>query len=349
MSPAASGQAAATMRWGMTRTQEGATEMQSIPELVAEANAVGLVTRGEVQQGLVSVRAVAATGRVRAILVGDQPVGVVKEPGEGGGSAELHRERQALSRLHEMDVAPRLLPDAGGTTLWARVVRGVDLVHLRAGVPELAEMCECWGVQLAQLHRMPVTGRPGVSDAPRPWLLAADRRARVAARVHRHSQAGGVLATVEREPRLRLATGQVEARWTARHWVHGDLRPSNVVLDPAPPVRVRFLNFEYAGLGDPAWDLATALDTLVWLASRPRSQASAQCLGDYFLRGYRRAGGPGSLYPAMQAVRALATAWQLAEAARDRPSAGLRAQLDGWLDRARSFAERSAARAQPAA
>jgi aminoglycoside phosphotransferase (APT) family kinase protein len=324
--------------------------MHSIPELVAEANAVGLVTRREVQQGLVSVRPVAPAGRVRAILVGDQPVGVVKEPGEGGGSVEmLHRERQALSRLHEMDVAPRLLADVDGTTLWARVVRGVDLVHVRAGVPELAEMCECWGLQLARLHQLPVTSGAGVSEAPRPWLLAADRRARVAARVDRHSEAAGVLATVEREPRLRLAAGQVEARWTTRHWVHGDLGPSNVVLDPAPPVRVRFLNFEHAGLGDPAWDLATALDTLVWLASRPWSQASAECLGDYFLRGYRRGGGPGSLYPAMQAVRALATAWQLAEVARDRPTGGLRGQLDGWLNRARSFADRAAARAQLAA
>jgi hypothetical protein len=57
-------------------------------------------------------------------------------------------------------------------------------------------------------------------------------------------------------------------------------------------------------------DLASASDTIAWMS--PRWHVKPQPLVDDFLLGYRRAGGPGRLYPAMQAVRALTNAFRLA-------------------------------------
>jgi Ser/Thr protein kinase RdoA (MazF antagonist) len=219
------------------------------------------------------------------------------------------------------------------------VVSGRDLVHLSATIPELAEICQTWGVAVARLHQLSTT-RPGVPPAPRPWLLDPDRRARLAGRSGRGSLLAAVAVALDSEPALRSAARAVDARWTDRSWIHGNLTADHVLVQAAPPVRVRFLDFENAGLGDPAWDLATAADTITWLARR--RQTPAEPLVDYFFRGYRRSGGHGSLYPAVRAVRALTTAWQLggSETAPADPQL-MRAELQFWLDRARSFAVRA--------
>ena len=81
-----------------------------------------------------------------------------------------------------------------------------------------------------------------------------------------------------------------------------------MIVEHRPALRVSFIDLEDAGLGDPAWDLASAADTIDSLA--PRWRVMPQLLLDYLLLGYRRAGGPARLNPAMQAVRALATALQ---------------------------------------
>ena len=66
-----------------------------------------------------------------------------------------------------------------------------------------------------------------------------------------------------------------------------------------------------------------------------------QLLIDYLLLGYRRAGGPARLYPAMQAVRALTTALQVAGSVDEsnRPE-GERADVTILLKRARWYAAR---------
>jgi aminoglycoside phosphotransferase (APT) family kinase protein len=117
------------------------------------------------------------------------------------------------------------------------------------------------------------------------------------------------------------------------------LSASNVIVEHWPALRVSFIDLEDAGLGDPAWDLASAVDTIAWLA--PRWRVMPQLLMDYLLLGYRRAGGPARLYPAMQAVRALATTLQVAgsEDGSNRPE-GERANVTILLERARGYAAR---------
>jgi aminoglycoside phosphotransferase (APT) family kinase protein len=117
------------------------------------------------------------------------------------------------------------------------------------------------------------------------------------------------------------------------------LSASNVIVERWPALRVSFVDLEDAGLGDPAWDLASAVDTIAWLA--PQWRIMPQLLMDGLLQGYRRAGGPARLYPAMQAVRALAMALRVAgsEDASNRPE-GESADVALLLERARGYAAR---------
>ena len=61
--------------------------------------------------------------------------------------------------------------------------------------------------------------------------------------------------------------------------VHADVKWDNAVLDPGPPARVTLFDWELSGLGDPAWDVGSALaDSLsldVRLSAAPVVAAAA--------------------------------------------------------------------------
>jgi aminoglycoside phosphotransferase (APT) family kinase protein len=212
-----------------------------------------------------------------------------------------------------------------------------DLAQQRGTIAQLAHICQAWGAALATLHttstrrlRAPLAPRPQVLSAR--WFMPSIRDA-----------AGGsgyaeVLEAYESSPDLRAAAIEVDQRWTEQHWIHGNLSASTVMVEEQPALRVSFLDLERAGLGDPAWDLASAVDTINWLS--PRWHAVAQPLADYMILGYRRAGGPGRLYPAIQAVRALATAVWVAELSQEWTGQEDGDELAFWLDRARAYAAR---------
>ena len=215
---------------------------------------------------------------------------------------------------------------------------GADLVRQRGTVAELAQICQAWGAAIATLH----TAAVRCASAPlavRPWVIDPEH---VPASMRRTASGFGYAAVVkayESSRDLRAAASEVDARWTELHWIHGDLNASNVLVEHRPALRVSFIDPQDAGLGDPAWDLASAIDVIVWLA--PRWAAMPQPLVDYLLLGYRRAGGPGRLYPAIQAVRAMATAVWVADLPDEVTGAeNTQADLAFWLGRAREHAAR---------
>jgi aminoglycoside phosphotransferase (APT) family kinase protein len=217
-------------------------------------------------------------------------------------------------------------------------VSGVDLARLTGNAAELAASCQAWGTALANLHTMS-TRRSAAPLAPRPAVLNPRHLMPSLRDVARGSGYATVLEAYESSPDLRAAASEVEDRWTEQHWIHGNLSASNVIVEQWPALSVSFVDLEDAGLGDPAWDLASAVDTIAWLS--PRWRAMPQLLMDNLPQGYRRAGGPGRLYPAMQAVRALATALQVAGSEDEsNPPEGARADLSVELERARAYAAR---------
>ncbi len=220
---------------------------------------------------------------------------------------------------------------------------GADLAQQRGTIAQLAQICQAWGAAIATLHTTS-TRRLPASLAPRPRVLSPWRLMPSMRDAAGGSGYAAVLEAYESSPDLRAAAIEVDQRWTEQHWIHGNLSANTVMVEEQPALRVSFLDLEGGGLGDPAWDLASAVDTITWLAPRLELasgwHAVAQPLVDYLILGYRRAGGPGRLYPAIQAVRALATAVWVAELPEERTKQEAQEELELWLDRARAYAAR---------
>jgi len=212
-----------------------------------------------------------------------------------------------------------------------------DLAQQRGTIAQLAQLCQAWGAAIATLHTTS-TRRLPASLAPRPRVLSPWRLMPSTRDAAGGSGYAAVLEAFESSPDLRAAAIEVDQRWTEQHWIHGNLSASTVMVEEQPALRVSFLDLERAGLGDPAWDLASAVDAIIWLS--PRWHALAQPLVDYLTLGYRRAGGPGRLYPAIQAVRALATAVWVAESPQEWTGQEAQEEVGPWLDRARAYAAR---------
>jgi Ser/Thr protein kinase RdoA (MazF antagonist) len=213
-----------------------------------------------------------------------------------------------------------------------------DLVQQRGTVAELVQICQAWGSALASLHCTAMGGSVA-PVAARPWVVNPLHLTVSIRSADRGLGHAAVLRAYEYSCDLRAAALEVDERWTDRHWIHGDLNASNVLIEHQPALRVSFIRSHDPGLGDPAWDLASAIDMIAWLS--PRWHAMPQPLVDYFLLGYRRAGGPARLYPAIQAVRALATAVWVAETPQQPTGQeDVQADLAFWLDRARAYAGR---------
>jgi Ser/Thr protein kinase RdoA (MazF antagonist) len=215
---------------------------------------------------------------------------------------------------------------------------GADLVQQRGTIAELAQICQAWGAAVAALHTA-VNRRFSAPLAVRPWVVDPEHATASMRRAAAGFGYAVVLNAYDSSRDLRAAASEVDARWTELHWIHGNLNASNVFVEHRPSLRVSFIDPQDAGFGDPAWDLASAVDIIAWLA--PRWGVMSQPLVDYFLLGYRRAGGPGRLYPAIQAVRALATAMWIVDFPQESTGAEhVEAELAFWLDRARAYAAR---------
>ena len=155
----------------------------------------------------------------------------------------------------------------------------------------------------------------------------------------RRSGYAAVLSAYESSRDLRAAVREVDERWTELHWIHGDLTVSNVQVALRPAMRVSFLGLDEAGLGDPAWDLATAVDMITWVS--PCWHAMPQPLADYLLLEYRRASGPGRL---LSGHAGCTRHWLPPSGSRTRRM-GRRgripeSELAIWLDRAHAYAAR---------
>jgi aminoglycoside phosphotransferase len=311
--------------------EDGTLIMWQAAELLSQASVARLISKRELAERVAHVQSLSSDDHVRTIAIGSRPIAYVKQPESTDSTG---RERANLEWLADLDCVPRLLDCGSGEELWVRALRGHEVASERGRLAELAETCEAWGESLAELHAMRVS--PGAPFAPRPWVLTPGNRPPATG-----AAAGRIGRFVDSHPLLRRALHQVDERWTERHWIHGDLGPNNVVVEHELRPTVRFVDFDRAGRGDPAWDLATVLDCLAWLA--PDWRAPVEPLTEHFLRGYRQAGGRGVLFPAMQAARALATAWQVATGEWHRTGADVDEEVERWLDRTMSWADRALA------
>ncbi len=268
-------------------------------ETLAQAYALGVVTRAEVERGLAEVRPLDSTGRSEITLRG-RVVALVHRDGDQQG----RRLRPLMLALAEQDLGPRVLSCTD--RLWTESVPGRSLAELsqgaRATLVELTDACVALGAALAGVHRLSVP-RDATQLAHRPTVDADGP-----------TGAGSALAAEVRhaiaaDPGLQRAVEAVNQRWSERHWTLSRIEPTDIMIDSRAGCRVRFPNAESAGLGCVDWDVAACLGSIAQVAG---PAASVAWLSGHFWNSYRRAGGPGQVHPQVQAMHAVESACRAA-------------------------------------
>lgn len=294
------------------------------PDLLTGALRFGLVTARELASPGVELRRHPAGEDRATLLVHGRAIAYARcRYADGGLNAGRHdaggHERRCLQLLADTDLVPGVLGHDDAVT-WVEAVRGQRLDAVSGTMAELADICQSWGAALARLHLVPVRAAADPPRAPRPWMLDPERLPRAMRQLPATSARAAVVRIVRDDRDLLRTAARAADRWADDRWTHGDLAPDRVLVQLAPEVRVRFVDLCGAGLGDPGWDLAAAVESIVELTGGPRAPwgaASASCLADYLLRGYRRAGGPASIDAGTRALSVVARAWSAARALDD--------------------------------
>ncbi len=291
-------------------------DVLSATDTLAQALALGVLRADDVLAGRAWVRDASGSHRVHVVGTGGEASAVVKTPGTVSvldGDDPVRAEREALRLLSGSGLTPELLGGAGETSpgqLWTVAVDG-EVLATRGGAAASGEPFTAWGTTLAALHRHPVRG--GEPVAPLPWLLAHPHVApghlggRAAPAAVRE-----VLTQALGRPVLAEALRSLARSWRRTGWIHGDASPANAITTSGSPrighdlrSGVVLIDLEHAGLGDPDWDLATAVDGIDVVTPDPDRAGAHR---EQLLAGYWAAGGPGRLDPRHLSVRVLMAA-----------------------------------------
>lgn len=248
------------------------------------------------------------------------------------GDDAVANERASLAGLSGLRCVPGVLPVDDPDAVWLAAIPGEGLGEIPLGGARFGAACRALAAALATLHTWPVTAPSTLPRAPRPWALHPDDLP-ASMRGSPSGSACNAVLEAARSPVVRAALDWAATRWTESAWIHGDVSPGNVIVDRDRAVLV---DWEGAGLGDPAWDLATAVATLRDLGSTAED----------FLTEYWGLGGPARLDDAVLTARAVHTAWQVAALGMQRndPALDGKEHLDGAKRHAASFRATGGAR-----
>jgi aminoglycoside phosphotransferase (APT) family kinase protein len=168
--------------------------------------------------------------------------------------------RQVVPACHYIDEPGGVvvLEDAGRDTLAS------NLSPAPAPDGRTASILAAYGEAIARVHVV----RP-TPMGETPWLLSALEPV-----WHNYEwlprPCAEVLRRLASTPSIRDGFRRARSRWQAHALVHGDLRWANVLVDAAEEQsRVLLVDWELACLGDPSWDLGSALADLVMLLGLP--------------------------------------------------------------------------------
>jgi hypothetical protein len=123
------------------------------------------------------------------------------------------------------------------------------------------------GASIATLRRNAPATHPALCDVPRwtPWIfsVASPGRATLSRMTAKHAS---LLRLIQQQPDLTRRLAQLENLWQVHSLVHADLKGDNVLVARE---QVRIVDWEFALLGDSAWDLASVLTDVAcwWLLS----------------------------------------------------------------------------------
>jgi aminoglycoside phosphotransferase (APT) family kinase protein len=156
----------------------------------------------------------------------------------------------------------------------------IDAISLRSYRASRARRSRSLATQLgsilAAIHQTPpvavaALGLPYSTTHAPPWVLDLPRLTH--RRFGETSRLGlQLIKLLQRFPQFTLHFDRISARWRATALIHFDIRWDNFLVIAAPPpgraVRLKLIDWEFAGIGDPCWDVAGVLHEylLLWIA-----------------------------------------------------------------------------------
>jgi len=111
--------------------------------------------------------------------------------------------------------------------------------------------------------RVPVAARPWVLQLPRPEVGILREASAVGLKVVR---------LLQRAPLFAQEFTRLSSEWDAQSLIHGDLKLANCLTRRAArPPELKLVDWEFGGLGDPRWDVASVLGSYLalWVLSIP--------------------------------------------------------------------------------
>lgn len=240
----------------------------------------GLLDGDAVLDGLVVVEPASRSNEVGIVRVAGQATHVLKRPEIGfDGVDPLIAEITAYGVLagagegagDSPSLAPALVASFGDV-LVIEMVDGARSLHEALGGPSESTLLAGLGRLLADVHSLPlgagvVARRPWVLDLAKgtlPTPLAADPA------LHEMAE------SISRDDALRGALHHLDQRWRSTAFIHGDVKFDNVLVPRSAPAPAPVLiDWELAGAGWPAWDLAGIVDGLVVPATQCCDTATA--------------------------------------------------------------------------
>ena len=257
------------------------------PAAIAQLRAAGLLTAREIVE--LGVRAVdrSRSHAVRLVEVGGRPAYAVKALDATGGtdvqgSPERELAAYALAR-DDPALGPLLArshPGSGGVLILeaggaaTAAARPADPATLRA----LAATLAAWHAGTRAADFPPL----------RPWpldLLAGEPPAFLAG----NDGVRALLAWLPDRALLAATLAAARARWAPLAIVHGDARLDNWLLDDVGGATL--IDWETAGRGDPAWDVAAVLQDVITLSGAERLADVPAARPAAFLDAYAEASG----------------------------------------------------------
>ncbi|MGO1385903.1 MAG: phosphotransferase family protein [Arachnia sp.] len=214
------------------------------------------------------------------------------------GDDAVANERAALTALAGLSCVPRVLNAEDQNAVWVEAVTGPGIGEIPLGGRQFDVVSRALAAALVHLHSWPISSGSLLPTSPRPWVLTPDDLPPSMLGSPLGSACASVL-DVARSADIRAALDQASRQWEVSAWIHGDVTAGNIIVHDDRAVLV---DWESAGLGDPAWDLATAVSTVTSLSGSAET----------FLTEYWRLGGPAQLNDAVLTARAIQSAWQVA-------------------------------------
>jgi hypothetical protein len=253
----------------------------------------GLIDSTSIIHGGLTVRSVLRRNRNLRVEQSDGSGYLIKQTDgtEFGANRTLHAEGEFYTFCRDEPAVaglaalmPRLAYfDARDTVLAVELVPGAVPLWTHYFGCEVERFpiatCRAIGAALATLHRTcaqpDVNQRSELSGLARtiPWAFTAHRPVPdLLATLSRANYQ--VLRILQSQEQIAGSLDAARRLWRFETIIHGDIRADNILVtapDEAPP-SVRLVDWELVQQGDPAWDLAGALQDFVlfWTASMPQ-------------------------------------------------------------------------------